>query len=154
MTYLKKHSAGNTCRDTLKPKCLREKKKRIFLLRSCFFCDVVLLGQSENRSLGRSAPLNAGGGPRKSLHLGSWDKTNSGGISELRRKGLSFGNSYQKNFPGSSKWRFAALRLVHSQDIREIRGPNAFKIRFKCTCHETALSATRQICTWSPIFFV
>ena len=29
--------------------------------------------------------------------------------------------------PGSSKWQFAALRFVHSQDIREIRGQNAFK---------------------------
>ena len=51
--------------------------------------------------------------------------------------------------PGTSKWRFAALRFVHSQDIREIRGPNAFKIRLKCTCHEIALSVTRQTCTWN-----
>ena len=50
--------------------------------------------------------------------------------------------------PGSSKWRFAALRFVHSQDIREIRGPNAFKTRLKCACHEIALSVTRQTCTW------
>ena len=33
------------------------------------------------------------------------------------------------NKPGSSKWRFAALRFVHSQDIREIRDPNAFKTK-------------------------
>ena len=32
---------------------------------------------------------------------------------------------------------------------REIRGPNAFKTRLKCTCHESALSATRQTCTWN-----
>ena len=38
---------------------------------------------------------------------------------------------------------------LHSQDIREIRGPNAFKIRLKCTCHELALSVTRQTCTWN-----
>ena len=48
--------------------------------------------------------------------------------------------------PGSSKWRFAALRFVHSQDIREFRGPNAFKTRLKCSCH---LSLTRQTCTWN-----
>ena len=40
------------------------------------------------------------------------------------------------------------LRFVHSQDIREIRGPNAFKTRLKCTCQEIALSVTRQTCTW------
>ena len=56
-------------------------------------------------------------------------------------------------FPGSSKWRFAALRFVHSQDIREVRGPNAFKTRLKYTCHEIALSVTRQTCTWNcPVF--
>ena len=33
--------------------------------------------------------------------------------------------------------------------IREIRGPNASKTRLKCTCHETALSVTRQTCTWN-----
>ena len=53
------------------------------------------------------------------------------------------------SYPGSSKWRFAALRFVQSQDIREIRGPNAFKTRLKCTCHEIALSVTRQTCTWN-----
>ena len=53
-----------------------------------------------------------------------------------------------KNYPGSSKWRFAALRFVHSQDIREIRGPNAFKTRLKCMCHDIALSVKRQTCTW------
>ena len=51
--------------------------------------------------------------------------------------------------PGSSKWRFAALRIVHSQDIREIGGPDALKTRLKCTCHEIALSVTRQTCTWN-----
>ena len=51
--------------------------------------------------------------------------------------------------PGSSKWRFAALRFVHSQDIREIRGPNTFKTRLRCICHEIALSVTRQTCTWN-----
>ena len=51
--------------------------------------------------------------------------------------------------PVGSKWRFAALRFVHSQDIREIRGPNAFKTRLKCTCHQSALSVTRQTCTWN-----
>ena len=51
--------------------------------------------------------------------------------------------------PGSSKWRFAALPFVHSQDIREIRGPNAFKTRLKCIRHEIALSVTRQTCTWN-----
>ena len=36
---------------------------------------------------------------------------------------------------------------------REIRGPNAFKTRLKCTCHEIALSVTRQTCTWNcPAF--
>ena len=32
---------------------------------------------------------------------------------------------------------------------REIRDPNAFKARLKCICHEIALSATRQTCTWN-----
>ena len=43
----------------------------------------------------------------------------------------------------------AALRFAHSQDIRDIRDPNAFKTRIKCTCHESALSVTRQTCTWN-----
>ena len=51
--------------------------------------------------------------------------------------------------PGSSKWRFAALRFAHSQDIGEIRGPNAFKTRLKCPCHELALSVTTQTRTWN-----
>ena len=41
----------------------------------------------------------------------------------------------------------AALRLV--QDIKEIRGPNAFKTRLKCTCHEIALSVTGHTCAWN-----
>ena len=53
------------------------------------------------------------------------------------------------HMPGSSKWRFAALRFVHSQDIREIRDPNAFKTRLKCICHNIALSETIQTCTWN-----
>ena len=53
--------------------------------------------------------------------------------------------------PGNFKWRFAALRFVHSQDTREIRGPNAFKTRLRCTCHEIALSVSRQTCTWNRV---
>ena len=60
------------------------------------------------------------------------------------------GGAEEERKPGSSKWRFVALRFVHSQDIRDIRGPNAFKTRLKCTCHEIALSVTRQTCTWRP----
>ena len=72
-------------------------------------------------------------------------------LSNLRRYCFSGGASAERNCPkpGSSKWRFAALRFVHSQDTREIRGPNAFKTRLKCTCHEIALSVTRQTCTWN-----
>ena len=38
----------------------------------------------------------------------------------------------------------AALRFAHSQDIRDIRDPNAFKTRLKCIFHEIALSVARQ----------
>ena len=48
--------------------------------------------------------------------------------------------------PGVPSDGFAALRCL---SIRETRGPNAFKTRLKCTCHETALSVTRQTCTWN-----
>ena len=32
---------------------------------------------------------------------------------------------------------------------KEIKGPNAFRTRLKCICHEIALSVTRQTCTWN-----
>ena len=31
----------------------------------------------------------------------------------------------------------------------EMRGPNAFKTRLKCTCREIVFSVTRQTCTWN-----
>ena len=61
----------------------------------------------------------------------------------------------QNDFMDSWAFLSDGLRLycfkqfVDSQYMREIIDPNAFKTRRKCTCHESALAATRQTRTWS-----
>ena len=52
-------------------------------------------------------------------------------------------------YSGEFQVTVCGITVFHSQDAREIRGPNAFKTRHKCTCHETSLSVTRQTCTWN-----
>ena len=64
-------------------------------------------------------------------------------------RGVSQWNPKSMPNPGSSKWRFAALRFVHSQDITWKSEAQMFKTRLKCTCKEIALSVARQTRTWN-----
>ena len=55
---------------------------------------------------------------------------------------------YHRGVPSDGLRRYG-LSILKTYVIREIRDPNAFKTRVKCTCHEIALSDTRQACTWN-----
>ena len=67
----------------------------------------------------------------------------------LRQCNKRFVPTAPKTFCALSKALWATSADLTSVPGGLVCNPNAFKTRLKCTCHETALSVTRQTCTWN-----